>query len=512
MNGKSREDKVVAAGDVIMERDPWVWVFQWDSYKEYCAGCFHPLSLRSPDVLPCLGCQIHRYCSQRCQTADWKLEHQSECTLMKRITDYRQQAARKPDDSFFVATILTLKIHNKMQKSVMDRFPGLNGKRSAKEILMSFDTNLFLKGKKITEFLRKPFYQGLLAAVYPKAADRPAEMDLEDIQLRVMKNMFPLADYNSEGKGPSIYGSALFLGIGDNDGTLVCLDYNAMVVFPGKTMRVVALDDIPGYSGLTDIKWCDSMSFEFLLPAKQRREYFQRKHRRVCGCRKCTPEYDAEINPLKCITNYCPERIPSDERALLPCPQCGAINEPRLRALRRFMKKHEPVFQLALTADLTDHDTLPGLVMHMKAYLIEELNKLDILHPGALLRMVCGWIVTDVYEEQNRFEEAWALYQDCMLCIRHIFPKYHVIRAQFLGFAGDFAVKWVHRMMNYPRGVSKLTASLITEVLGHGIEYLQESSEINLKLFGQLCKFAMCMELKIREAKDVLRAVKYAND
>ncbi|XP_055354394.1 uncharacterized protein LOC129600033 [Paramacrobiotus metropolitanus] len=420
--------------------------------------------------------------------ADWEMEHKFECTLMKRITDYRQKVARERPP-FSVVTILNLKI----QKSVLDHVPGLDGKKSVKEILLSLNgsrpTRLV---QEITEFTKTQIYKDLMAVANPNPADRPTETDFIDTQLRVIQNLWPLSDFNSKGGAPCIFGSGLFLEIGRTHGSgTVCMNFNAMQVFPGKTLRVVALDDISGCKGLADVRWCNPMFVGwFSLPAKQRREYFQKSYGRACGCRKCTPDYEAEINPLKCVTTGCHERIPSDERALMPCAQCGAINEPRLRALRGFVEKHEEVFQLSLNAELTGDTILPAIIMHKKVAIIEELNKLDILHPGAHLRFVCGWIVTDVYEEQKRFEDAWALYQDCTLCIRQIFPNYHVSRSQFLSFAGCFAIKWAEHVMKDPRGISAATARFFDGVLEEGIGYLKESAEIYSKLFGQLNKFA----------------------
>ncbi|XP_055356507.1 SET and MYND domain-containing protein DDB_G0292140-like [Paramacrobiotus metropolitanus] len=521
----------VAAGDIILERDPWVWAFQWSKYSTICAGCFFPLEIVSHSPLSCPGCRTHRYCSEQCQNADWKVEHSFECALMKQLTDYRQQVVCHPEleklsqdrpamhgphqidnTVFAVGVLLTLKVHNKIQKSIMDSIPALDGKRSAKEIIQSFDADRSTsEAQKIIKFTKSVTFKNFLLAIYAKDADRPTEEECADILIRVSQNVHPVWDHNREGTGPQQYGAGVFLAMKKSQSLTVCLDYNTMAIFPGKMLRLVAIDDIPNYRGWKDIRLFEPSSHDMMHPVKQRREYFQQKYGRECGCRKCTDQFDAEINPLKCVSQGCPERIPSDERALLPCAQCGALNEPRLQALRRFMEKHETDFKRDTAMQLGTQPSQGGL-KHQKMAIIEELNKLDILQPGAHLRMVCGWIVTDVYEEQKRFEEAWTLYQDCMLCTRQIFPKYHVVRAQFLAFAGQFAITWAERMANDPPKKSVTTTALIRELVEWGSGYLKESANIYFKLFGRACLFALGGEMRICEAQEILRTVEHDNE
>ncbi|XP_055356509.1 uncharacterized protein LOC129601676 [Paramacrobiotus metropolitanus] len=302
----------VKAGDTILERDPWVWAFQWDTYPTLCAGCFLPLEFATRSPLPCSGCHTHHYCSERCKNTDWKMEHKFECTLMKRLADYRQQLVQQPELQkifqdprnntgqpqggnallFSVAIILALKVHNKIQKSITDRVPGLDGKRSAREIIQLFDADRSSsQAQQNPEFIKSKTFKGLLTAIYPKLTDRPAEDESADILLRVLHNAHPVWDHNSGGLGPQQYGTGMFLGIEKSHSMPVCLDYNAMAILPGKTLRLVAIDDIPDYRGPSDARWCDPRCDATQLPVKQRRDYFQRKYGRVCGCRKCTDEF-----------------------------------------------------------------------------------------------------------------------------------------------------------------------------------------------------------------------------
>ncbi|XP_055352939.1 uncharacterized protein LOC129598879 [Paramacrobiotus metropolitanus] len=512
--------QTVAAGDVIMERDPWVWAFHWDGYQEYCAGCFYAVSLRTSQSLLCPGCQVHRYCSVKCQDTDWKTEHKHECTLMKRLKDYRLQLERQREQHsasqpqgdktflFSMFTVMNLKIQNKIQKSVSDRVPGLDGTRSAKEILQLFDRELSAKeAPKSTELMQSEVFKGLISAMYPKAADRPAANDSIDIQLRILQHAYPLRDYLSGDRTPQPIGAGLFVGVKKSDTTPPCLDYNALPTFQGKTLRLVAMDDIVGFRELNDTRWCNPMALDYILPLKQRREYFLRIHGSPCHCRKCTPGYEAEINPLKCVTKDCQERIPSDERALLPCAQCGAVNDSRLRALRSFMEKYEDVFQMCLTAEFTSDNRLNEVLQFRKLGVLQEMDAGELLHPEAHLRFICAWAVTDVYDKQKQFAENWALYQDCMRCTRIIFPKYHLTRAHFLAFAGGFAITYADSVTKDPRRKPGRNARIV-EIIGVGIEYLTEASDIYTKLFGTVCDFVFDMQMRIREAQDILRVAR----
>ncbi|XP_055336766.1 uncharacterized protein LOC129587176 [Paramacrobiotus metropolitanus] len=203
--------------------------------------------------------------------------------------------------------------------------------------------------------------------------------------------------------------------------TPVCWDINVTMHVQGKHLVVIATEDIPTYTGLHDLRTNEngkppSRKDMYTMTRDERRDLFQLQHQFPCECGKCTTNYEAEINPLKCTTVGCSERLPSDNRALEPCPQCGALNSERLELYRSFATRYEKI----RTAEAPNVTRLS---------LELDIDDADILHPDAHLRYVCGWDRARQYaDDDRRLEEGWRMMQDFSVCIRNIYPKYSVAR------------------------------------------------------------------------------------
>ncbi|XP_055333939.1 uncharacterized protein LOC129585324 [Paramacrobiotus metropolitanus] len=269
-------------------------------------------------------------------------------------------------------------------------------------------------------------------------------------------------------------------------------------MFKGKHLRMIALQDIPYYTGLHDIRTCDQSRFALKWPLQQRQEMFVKDYSLVCDCRKCTPAYEAEINPMKCITPGCPERIPSDERAALACPHCGAINEASLLKYKKFRKKHGKVFNAMARPFPSGYESDGMELMRERLCFLDDLDHADILHADSHLRFIIGWDVARWCEDTRRFERAAQLYRDMVPCLRIIYPKYHPHLAKYLHQAGRFAKGW------YQFSDDKYFAvPVIKPAMLEAVHWLAESYKIYAQLLGEECDVACEIMDEIEKTGDM---------
>ncbi|OQV14937.1 hypothetical protein BV898_10840 [Hypsibius exemplaris] len=64
---------------------------------------------------------------------------------------------------------------------------------------------------------------------------------------------------------------------------------------------------------------------------------------------------EAERTPLKCQTSHCLQAIPSDHRAVNPCPSCWAVNGPRLKDDLALMERINKFYPLPVAQTLRIH-------------------------------------------------------------------------------------------------------------------------------------------------------------
>ncbi|XP_055352471.1 uncharacterized protein LOC129598532 [Paramacrobiotus metropolitanus] len=308
------------------------------------------------------------------------------------------------------------KAGGKGKRGVLDDITGL-GKKSAQNILKLLPADEHLK--QVDPLLKRPVIMCPVLRRIASSLDVSVAAFVD--YLKVLRyHMLPIPNTRTK---QILVGAALFPSIPHRAMKPVCWDINVTFDYTGRRLFVRATEDIAMYTGLSDLRYCELMQNQYQTVAPRRRQLFRNVYGYLCICRKCTPEYEAELNPLKCSTMGCTERIPSDDRACSPCPQCGAVNYDRRNKLMVFLEKCAARFPNQIQYFLT-----------MTA-LFDELEAADLVHPDAHVRFVCGLGKVAIYNEQHRFKDAWKLAQELMVCVRNICPKYHVNRATFLADA-----------------------------------------------------------------------------
>ncbi|XP_055349244.1 N-lysine methyltransferase SMYD2-B-like [Paramacrobiotus metropolitanus] len=401
----STDCRSFAAGDLILSCDPFVWALESGEYKQRCAYCLH----QDDSLLTCSGCRVHRYCNKSCQKADWKMEHKLEC---KTLDDMKTRKEAATGNSSSVYTVLAGKMASKIAVSTTVEVPG-QGPRSAQEFMDMLPRD------------PTPPKQERRCCAFPGCSS-PVVQDAPYSGISAY-NAQPMYHTMS---GSVEIGFAVYPVTPRHHMTPVCWDVNVVINFRGRRMFIHATEDIPVYTGMKDLRYSD-IRLPFFLTRERRRNCFEKIHGFPCTCRKCTEEYDAEINPLKCMNVRCSNRIPSDQRALDPCSACGTVNSERLKEFRRFLQRHQAMMPNAPTESRT-------------MALCLELDAAGILQPVAHFRFVCGWELPRGYFDASRFEEGWKMTQELVNCVREVYPKYEEYRAVLLMKATRYAAGALH--------------------------------------------------------------------
>ncbi|XP_055352835.1 uncharacterized protein LOC129598805 [Paramacrobiotus metropolitanus] len=453
------------AGDVVMCCEPVVWVLESGAYKTRCAYCLR----QSQNLVTCARCNLHRYCSVACQTADLELEHNLECTLLQQATGM-ETAPTPPDSSaeysFDVPQELIAKLANKIKLNQMVDVPGM-GQKSVKDLLSILPTN--------------PDQAEIERSLLPKiSAGESKHSMLIDLPAADVLTYFGILRYNVLSLFDGLFSPNPRIGLalyphGPHSMTPVCWDINVVVNYQARRTVMHAVEDIPQYTGPSDLRHTTILKV-FCLTRAERRAAFEHHHGYPCTCRRCTPEYDAEINPLRCVMKGCSNRIPSDSRAQQACSDCGAINSDRLQKFREFSEQHEKI--------RTSYPEKRRAAMVLQ--LCREIDAAGILQPDAHFRYVCGWELPQKYFDENRYEEGWKMIAEMIVCVRKIYPKYAVFRARELNLAGWSAIDALEkRMQNI--GPVPMSRSAILEVCELVKNYCGEAKDILAKLFGTQC-------------------------
>ncbi|XP_055344235.1 N-lysine methyltransferase SMYD2-like [Paramacrobiotus metropolitanus] len=269
----SVSSRSIFAGGLVMSCDPMVWMLERSVYKRLCAYCLQ----ESLELRTCSGCQMHRYCSGACQLADWKVEHKLECAMMKEMSVHlnelmdeltgepavsgpsgRVHSSRRPDVPFAaVFFCLSAKLLNKTKKNAVMDIPGL-GSKSVADLVLIFTGNASQPDDEVSmqqEFLK---HNGL---------------DLYDM----LAPRLPI--------GRAVYPQALRARM-----TPVSWDINVVLNRRGRMLLMHAVEDIPLFNGLQDLRFND-MGDPFRLTRVERRAEFERRYGHPCSCRKCTEAY-----------------------------------------------------------------------------------------------------------------------------------------------------------------------------------------------------------------------------
>ncbi|XP_055352830.1 uncharacterized protein LOC129598799 [Paramacrobiotus metropolitanus] len=475
-----------ACGDLVIACDPLVWALERSAYKTRCAYCLE----ESSELRACSGCQLHRYCNSTCQAADWKVEHKLECAMLKKISSKSSGTHKElisivaflPEgESSLFPIILDMiaKLANKIKLNTTTDIPGL-GQKSAHDLLQMLPPN---PAQSSTERILLPTRITTGSGTENATVLDMPLMDFLKYYGIIHYNFMPVCDVLEDS---ACIGLALYPQASRRQMTPVCLDINVVLNNRGRQLVVHAVENIPEYTGLQDLRYT-AVQEPFNQTRAERRAAFVKYHGYPCTCRKCTEEYDADVNPLKCVTMGCSNRIPSDSRARGACSECGALNGDRLAQFRRFMQQLDTIIDIRLPRE------------HNQAKITELCEKIEaagILQSDAHIRYVCGWKLWEKYLEEGRCEEGCRLMDELVDCMRDVYPKYEVIRAVLLMNAGTAATAALQKRV-LVQGMGRLSEpakikleALAAHVCCRILDFCKEAYDILVVLFGQQSKEA----------------------
>ncbi|XP_055349238.1 uncharacterized protein LOC129596090 [Paramacrobiotus metropolitanus] len=497
MTGSS--SRCYTVGDLIMSCEPLVWILESSAYKIRCAYCLQ----KNQELRTCSGCHLHRYCNPVCQAADWKVEHKFECALLKtigtgmRLGTERWSLRQTVSGHYAVPTEMIAKLANKIKLNTMMDIPGI-GRASAKDLLLMLPEN---PSQAEVELELQPALSAM-EAQNSLVVGLPAAEFLAYYGI-LRYNILPIYDTFHIPTIP--IGLAVYPQAPPRWMTPVCWDINVVLNCRGRRLVIHAVEVIQEYTGLADLRYSDMAREPFCLTRTARRDKFEKRFGYPCACRRCTEEYDAEINPLRCVTVGCTNRIPSDSRAQKACSECGAINSDRLKQFRGFIQLHENImsrYSLKLPG---------GIFMEF----CKEIDAAGILQPDAHIRYVYGWELAHKYCLEDRFEEGWQMLQEMVACIRKIHLKYAVMRAIILMSAGKSAVIGMHRrVLNDLQLVSspakEKLETLALQVCHHAFEYYDEAKDILAVLFGKKSKEVLTGHVMFEPVAEKIRVMEQA--
>ncbi|XP_011703831.1 PREDICTED: SET and MYND domain-containing protein 4-like isoform X1 [Wasmannia auropunctata] len=70
-------------GDIVSIEDPYAHVIYEERYYTHCHYCLS----RSYNLIPCSECPIAQYCSENCRKLAWEMCHETECPILKLLTN-----------------------------------------------------------------------------------------------------------------------------------------------------------------------------------------------------------------------------------------------------------------------------------------------------------------------------------------------------------------------------------------------------------------------------------------
>ncbi|XP_055344612.1 SET and MYND domain-containing protein DDB_G0277331-like [Paramacrobiotus metropolitanus] len=463
-SGEPVASRSVSEGELIISCQPWVWAFGSAGYKKRCANCF-----QSRDTLSrCSRCKVHGYCDEDCQKQDWDREHKTECRMLQGVAASIEASNgfNSEEESCMPGTLLLVaKIANKIKRNALCDLPG-RGSMTAQQVLDMFPTN---------PASNSDVSMGGWSLLGQKL-QTPVLTMLEYLKL-VRHEAFPIRAAEDVCVGIALFPTVRYRAM-----TPVCSDVSVTMCMTWRSLMVYATEDIPHYSGLQDLR-CNVLNFHpFLMSSMQRRACFQQRNGQSCTCRKCTPEYEADMNLMYCITPGCSQRIPSDLRALKPCPKCGATNNAQLVKFRHLMDTYDAIWRGGLA---------PADQVEPKGKLFEEIEAAGVLYPDAHLRYICGFPghSARLFTDFTRFDADWTLLQEMVACLRKVHPKLDLTRAtNLLGAAFDvmrFLLKAVQGAdPTQPASESGRAAALMSTVRPVANSWYREACDIYDKLLG----------------------------
>ncbi|GAU93697.1 hypothetical protein RvY_05595 [Ramazzottius varieornatus] len=317
-----------AAGDVIMRSRPWVYSLKVKHILTHCYRCMEkfPLDMKgNTKGRKCGGCACARYCSRKCQNADWKDRHKLECPVMKRAT-----RDRLFDSKSFHGDLLLMyiKIQIKLMKGELEDGPGDCVPPTNRTFL-----HLLSHREKISETeeaiqLRTetfPQWRSLFEVVDP-AGQTFRKNDGDEFLLEIFGkfriNSFGIMSPFKVGHSQYQVGYGIYLGPSVFDHSC---DANATQFFDRTALVIRANRNI---STLHDVRISYVSAWDSII----QRQAVLEKYCFQCTCALCQDEeIIAEQSAFKCGTDNCSMALPLNDRGRLPCEQCGRINDSELQ-------------------------------------------------------------------------------------------------------------------------------------------------------------------------------------
>ncbi|XP_055333984.1 histone-lysine N-methyltransferase SMYD3-like [Paramacrobiotus metropolitanus] len=261
--------RAVLAGELIMDCAPLVWSLEWRNHTVFCAHCLQ----RSSHLRTCTRCHTYRYCGESCQKQDWKKEHKSECLLLKGISDYKTKLTNcrsvstwEMDSLLTVEVLMLIKmmngINNILKCGFLARWQAFSHDErqstSVQNVLNLFPYDHTKQNPKFLQLVQKKLFRDLLNAAFAELS-RELPKSFSDALLiemynRICQNCHWMADHTEDKAGRAPYAAGLYFDALQCNMVRVCSDHNATVVFQGKRLQLLAIEDIPSYTGLQDVR------------------------------------------------------------------------------------------------------------------------------------------------------------------------------------------------------------------------------------------------------------------
>ncbi|XP_025114304.1 histone-lysine N-methyltransferase SMYD3-like isoform X2 [Pomacea canaliculata] len=275
-------------GDVIMTSEPYAHVLALRHRSERCSYCL----MRSADLKRCTACTQLRYCSKKCQRADWSV-HKLECQCLKKV------APNTPTDSVLLMLRLVLKY---LSGDHLKKVYGDPGLRTFAH-MMSHAEEIKKDAQRCEAFAKICHTLALLAGSH---ITLPSNQELLDIFGKMVVNTITIATEDlHESLGAGIYLSPSLLDHRCSP--------NSVMTFQGKSLRLsavenIACDDITKVADHVFVSYIDQLAPSWVRQAQLKEQYYF-----LCTCPRCAnPSLDqlmtsgikeeAETTDGKCVS------------------------------------------------------------------------------------------------------------------------------------------------------------------------------------------------------------------
>ncbi|KAK3850333.1 hypothetical protein Pcinc_042958 [Petrolisthes cinctipes] len=303
VGGGKGKGRSLAAGDVILKAEPFVYLLSGSLKGLYCDYCFKK-SEGYGRLQRCSRCKGERYCGRECQVKAWQLIHRHECPCIKRVLP------KAPPDTARLMAKIIIKLKNGGDQLVEEVTDGKT--RKFKDLM-----NHYSDIKK--DRARQEQLEALTVVLsdYLGPDTLPNTADLQGIFGRICVNSFSITDMDHNALGTGVY---LAGSVFDHS----CRP-NAFVTFNGPTLTCRALQSFTDF----DISKVRISYLDVMTSTEERVKELKRRYYFTCDCPGChDPEMDRLASSVVCGIKGCDGPVYIDENLppsepLPPCTKCG---------------------------------------------------------------------------------------------------------------------------------------------------------------------------------------------